>query len=995
MSLSQPPRFSLETAHAILRDLYGIDGTVSLLPSERDQNFRVDSGEGRGYVLKIANRAEIRAMLEAENAAIERAAASGVCPMVIAAVDGSHIIEFEGHLVRLITLLPGQAMGALKRQSPALLADLGRALGRLSAALAGFDHPAVHRDFHWDLAKAEPIVAEFAGPAPVQKLLENYRRYAKSLLPELRQSVIHNDANDFNVIAGPGGECVSGIVDFGDMVFTHTVNEVAIAMAYAALGKPDPLAAMVQVAGAYHSEFPLREAELEALYSLACMRLCVSASLAAKQQAARPDDPYLGISQQPIQAVLPRLAAIHPRLACYLFRHACGLEPVPWSPMLTSWLRDNQHGFASIVEGVDLTRDAAVTHLDLSVESPLVSGDLRRNAPQPLAARLVARIRQAGGILGAGGYDEARMLYAAPEFQGNEPFEETRSIHLGVDLTLEPGTRVCAFAEATVHAFEDANHPLDYGPVVVLEHDAGPTKFYTLYGHLSRASLAVLRLGQRLAKGEPFAAIGTAAENGGWWPHLHFQIVTDMLDVACNYNGCALPSQREVWKGLCPDPNLILRIPALSRESRKPGVRELAAERARKIGSNLSVSYGENPVQAARGWMQYLYDADGRKYLDAYNNVPHVGHCHPRVVEAGRGQLAVLNTNTRYLQRQLTDYAEALTSTLPPELSVCFFVASGSEANELALRIARSYTGAKDLLVMDAAYHGHTSTLIDISPYKHEGPGGHGAPDWVHKTPIPDVYRGMFKAQDPRVGHQYAQQVAEAIDRIKGRPLCGYIAETCPSVAGQILLPPGFLSEVYGHVRKAGGLCIADEVQTGFGRMGSHFWAFEAHGVIPDIVVLGKPIANGYPMGAVICRPEIARAFDNGMEFFSTFGGSTAALAAAHATLDVTLEEGLQAIALAIGERLLAGLRAIGHPLIGDVRGSGMFAGVELVRDRHTLEPADREAAYVARRMRERGVLLGTDGPWHNVIKLRGPLQWTEMDVDALLAAFAATLAEL
>ncbi len=390
--------------------------------------------------------------------------------------------------------------------------------------------------------------------------------------------------------------------------------------------------------------------------------------------------------------------------------------------------------------------------------------------------------------------------------------------------------------------------------------------------------------------------------------------------------------------------------------------------------------------------MQYLYDSDGRKYLDAYNNVPHVGHCHPRVVEAVSRQLAILNTNTRYLQHQLTDYAEALTATLPHELEVCYFVASGSEANELALRLARAYTGARDLLVMDAAYHGHTTTLIDISPYKHEGPGGRGAPDWVHKTPIPDVYRGRHKS-----GLPYAAEVGEVIDEVrrKGRGLCGYIAETCPSVAGQILLPAGFLPEVYRLTRAAGGVCIADEVQTGFGRMGTHFWAFEMHGVVPDIVVLGKPIANGYPMGAVICRREIAQAFDNGMEFFSTFGGSTAALAAAHETLRVTLDENLQERALRVGGRLLAGLRALDHPLVGDVRGSGLFAGVELVRDRATLEPAASEASYVAQRMRERGVLLGTDGPAHNVIKIRGPMQFTESNVDALVAVFREILAEL
>ena len=228
--------------------------------------------------------------------------------------------------------------------------------------------------------------------------------------------------------------------------------------------------------------------------------------------------------------------------------------------------------------------------------------------------------------------------------------------------------------------------------------------------------------------------------------------------------------------------------------------------------------------------------------------------------------------------------------SLPAPLEVCYFTASGSEANELAIRLARAHTGQRDLIVMDAAYHGHTNTLIDISPYKHAGPGGHGAPDWVHTSPIPDVYRGPYKAGDPEAGLKYARAGGRG-DRSRarsGRGLCGYIAETCPSVGGQIMLPDGFLPEVYRRVRAAGGVCIADEVQTGFGRIGTHFWAFEAHGVTPDIVVLGKPIGNGYPMGAVITTPAIAASFDNGMEFFSTFGGSTAACVAGLATLRVT-----------------------------------------------------------------------------------------------------------
>ena len=387
----------------------------------------------------------------------------------------------------------------------------------------------------------------------------------------------------------------------------------------------------------------------------------------------------------------------------------------------------------------------------------------------------------------------------------------------------------------------------------------------------------------------------------------------------------------------------------------------------------------EKPLNIVRGSMQYLYDVEGRRYLDAYNNVAHVGHCHPKVVAAGQRQMELLNTNTRYLSELILEYAAKLTATLPDPLRVCFFVNSGSEANELALRLARAHTKARDLIVLEHAYHGNTTTLIDISPYKHDGPGGTGAPSWVHKCPLP-------KSQAD------ARQVVERARELKAQ-LCGFIAESMPSVAGQIIFPDGYLARVYEAVRDAGGVCIADEVQTGYGRTGTHFWAFERYGVVPDIVVLGKPIGNGHPIGAVITTRAIADSFANGMEFFSTFGGNNVSCAIGLEVLEVVQEEQLQAHALEVGERLLSGLRGLQarHEVIADVRGSGLFIGVELVRDR---EPASDEAARVVNQMRERGILLGTDGPHHNVLKIRPPMPFSQADADELIAALDSVFGE-
>jgi 4-aminobutyrate aminotransferase-like enzyme/Ser/Thr protein kinase RdoA (MazF antagonist) len=419
------------------------------------------------------------------------------------------------------------------------------------------------------------------------------------------------------------------------------------------------------------------------------------------------------------------------------------------------------------------------------------------------------------------------------------------------------------------------------------------------------------------------------------------------------------------------------------------------ARRRGLLGSNLSVAY-RNHLNVSRGWMQYLFDDTGRQYLDAYNNVPHVGHSHPRIVSAAADQMRTVNTNTRYLYDSLWQFADRLTATLPAQLRVCYFVNSGSEANELALRLARAHTGHRDLMVQDAAYHGNTTTLIEVSPSKFSGPGGRGKPDWVHVVPVPDDYRGPYRRDDAAAGAKYADGVGQTIQDLQRqeRGLCGFIAETCPSVGGQIVPPAGYLEAVYRHVREAGGVCIADEVQTGYGRMGTHFYAFDAHAVVPDIVVLGKPIGNGYPLGAVVTTAEIAASFDNGMEFFSSFGGSTVSCAVGLAVLDVMTEENLQAHAHRVGGRLLDGLRAVAarHEIVGDVRGGGLFLGVELVKDRDTLEPAPDAASDVVNRMREAGVLIGTDGPFHNVLKIRPPMPFDDYDADRLLAALESAL---
>jgi 4-aminobutyrate aminotransferase-like enzyme/Ser/Thr protein kinase RdoA (MazF antagonist) len=755
--LLNAPRLSWEEALEFVMSAYGIEGEGTVLPGERDQNFLLQTAAGERFVLKIANSTDGRALLEAQNAALAHVARrTTLCPRIIPGLDGSGIAELTSpsggrHFVRLLTWVPGVPLGSVPDHPPELLEDLGRKVAELDGALAGFDHHAIHRDLYWDLAKGLPIVRELAPlvqdpemRAIVTRIADRIEERDESRLTRLRRAAVHNDPNDYNVLVSNSSAFrrkIVGILDFGDIVHSYAIADLAIAIAYAVLGKEDPLAAAVSVARGYQETRPLDDEEIGALFPLVLLRLCTSVCIAARQQKQRPGDPYLSVSQGPIAQTLPALAALDPA---------------------------------------------------------------------------------------------------------------------GVERALR----------------------------------------YT--------------------------------------------------------------------RGKSPEDAL--------------------AARKRVIGPNLSVAY-RTPLKIVRGWMQYLYDHAGRQYLDAYNNVPHVGHSHPRVVQAAIEQMLLLNTNTRYLHDSLAAFAERLTATLPDPLSVCYFVNSGSEANELALRLARAHTRRRDVIVMDAAYHGNTTTLVDISPYKFNGPGGEGAAPWVHVVPLPDTYRGKYKRDDPRAGEKYAEFARQVTNP------SAFIAESAPSVGGQIMLPDGYLANVYAIVRAAGGVCIADEVQTAYGRTGTHFYAFEAQGVVPDIVVLGKPIGNGYPLGAVVTTPEIAASFDNGMEFFSTFGGSTVACAVGLAVLDVVHEERLQEHARDVGAALLDALRPLAarHPLVGDVRGSGLFLGVELVKNRYSLEPATAAASDVVNRMRERGILLGTDGPFANVLKIRPPMPFTRDNA----ADLAATLDEV
>lgn len=748
----------------VLQTSYGLQGLLKPLPGYSDLNFLLQLDDARHFIVKVANSADSLSVLDLQNQAMTRLATAGLAvPEVLANHCGSCIsaIELNGETrwLRVLSYLPGRCYGELPQaeKGPALWQQLGQLMGNVSQGFVNFEHVAAHRELDWDLATAYSLCQRKMHWLPaeqlplVQHVLALYQQHVRPHLSQLPQSVIHNDANDYNLLLQPAGASwqITGLLDFGDMLYSHTINELAVACAYAILQQTDPVSVIKTVTAAYHQQHPLNAIELAVLPCLIALRLCISLCNSAQASQAEPDNPYILISAAAAQQALMQLQQLNFWLLAQQLKLQC--------------LGHIQHGRSS---------------------------------------------------------------------------------------------------------------------------------------------------------------------------------------------------------------------------------NELQRLRQRYFSKTLSLSY-QKPLKIVRGYGAYLYDETGADYLDMVNNVCHVGHCHPQVVAAGQQQMALLNTNTRYLHDNLLDYAEQLLATMPGELSVCFFVNSGSEANELAFRLARAATGQRDLIVVDGAYHGNTQACIDASPYKFDGPGGEGAAAHVHKVALPDPYRGQYQGYSQSSGAAYAADVSRALADIAaaGRKVSAFICESLQGVAGQIIMPAGYLQQVYAQVRAAGGLCIADEVQVGFGRVGSQMWGFQTQQVVPDIVTLGKPIGNGHPMAAVITTRAVADAFANGMEFFNTFGGNPVSCAIGSAVLQVLHQEQLPQRALETGLYMQQQLRQLQqqYPVIGDVRGMGLFLGVELVTDQHSKQPASAQMHWLVEFMKQQRILLSSEGPYANILKIKPPLAFGRPEADRFL----------
>lgn len=999
--------FSLNDIEKLIIVHYGLNGTLKSLPGEIDLNFLLTTSKGQKYTFKVANGKEKRENLEFQNSIMNHLVVKDLgleIPAVIPSLSGDNISivkdkNDQNRFIRLLTWVEGRPLALVNPHTPELLYKVGELCGKLSRSLQDFEHPAANRFIKWDLAQRSWIKPHFDAVKDVRKrqLLDYFYDLSeftvKPLETSLRKSVIYNDANDYNILVSHDAlnPVVPGVIDFGDAVYSHTINELAIAMAYALMHKPDPLQAASHMVRGYHNTYPLHDDELKVLFPLIATRLIISVICSQLNRAEEPDNVYLQISDDAAWKLLEKLKQISPSLAYYTFRYECGLDPCPTQKIFTDWAK------TAALKPVIKCDDIINQHwLDLSMSSLELGSQDEVLNDISLQQNIKSAIVNSGKSIGIGKYNEARPFYTSADFEheGNDG-PEWRTIHIGLDLFTEADTPVFTPLDGEVVSAVDNKGDRNYGPTVILKHNVLPElTFYTLYGHLSRNSVTALKPGIKIKAGEQVGTLGNLDENGGWSPHLHFQVLLDLLDSKGDFNGVALPSRQAVWTGLCPDPRwLIGNSPSPSASDTDE--QKLMEFRKAHLGKNLSLSY-RSPLHMVRGYKQYLFDHSGRKFLDTVNNVAHVGHEHPRVVKAGQRQMAVLNTNTRYLHKNIIQFTEALIATMPAPLEVAYIVNSGSEANELALRIARTYTGQKDMVVVETGYHGNTNACVEVSSYKFDGKGGKGPPDHIQVVPIPDLYRGKYQ-NSKTAGKEYADHIKAAIEKVKsnGRNVAGFICESVLSCGGQIVLPEGYLKEAYAHVHAAGGVCIADEVQTGCGRSGSHFWAFETQGVVPDIVTIGKPIGNGHPLGVVVTTRKLADAFANGMEYFNTFGGNPVSCAIGFEVLSTIKQERLQENARDTGSYLKNGLQALmkQFPIIGDVRGMGLFLGIELIKSNMKV-PATREAAYLANRMRELGVLMSTDGPYENVMKIKPPMVFSQSDSDFLLHTLERVLKE-
>jgi len=971
------PHMDLREASAVVDEAFALSGTLWELESEKDQNFLVDTSAGR-FVLKVANPAFDSVELDAQNAAMIHLSGSGLpiaFPMPRATRDGrlrTQVVSDATTLdVRLLTHLEGRLLASWGYLAAVVLEAHGALAAHTADALASFEHPGLDRVLQWDSRRAAQVVEALSPSVADEDRRELARATALSaarelsgLIDHLPQQAVHGDLTDVNVLARPdaaGRPQPVAVIDFGDLVRSWRVAEVAVAIeGVLSHDLSRPLHQACAVLRGFHRVLPLDEAEIEACWLVIVLRAAVDVVSADHQLLTEPDNLYVTRARERDWRVLETVATVPSALAHEALRHAVGLPP--------SRAVRVAHTNIQAVRGAPLLDGASEPMaLDLSVTSETLA---EGRWTEPRIAREAIADRARAGDLGR--YAE-RRLTSTKRNRSSEP----PTVHLGVDVFAAHGSAVRAPVAGRVRSVE-------VGTVVL---DAG-----TFDVRVSGLDAAV-EARDYVERGAAIGRVAPAGADDALPPHVYVQAVAIPGLVA---PGSAEASVADAWLALCPDPSsLVVGACGTAVASRESAA--MLLDRRRRVVASPQEYYYAKPPQFELGWREHLVDTNGRAYLDVVNNVAVLGHSHPAVERAVRRQLRRVNANSRFNYATIVEYGERVVATLPAPLDRVFFVNSGSEANDLALRLMRIATGGTEVLAFESAYHGWTTATDAVSTSVLDNPRARSTrPAWLHTLSSPNVFRGAFSGPDAK--EHYAEDVRRVLAELHaaGRPVAGLISETVYGNAGGVLLPDGYLEAVYNDVRRAGGLCIADEVQVGYGRLGEHFWGFEQQGVVPDIVTMAKASGNGMPVGFVATRRELADAFVAEGSFFASVGGAPASCAAGLAVLDVIREEGLQAHAREVGSELREYLTNFvdRFEICGAVHGMGLYLGLELVRDRDTLEPASDEALAVCDRMLEKGVIVQPTSDGNNVLKIKPPLCISRDSVDFFLESLESTLAD-
>ncbi len=964
LELPRPDVTAAEAAE-ILESRYGLSGVISELGSQQDRNYRVDTGEHR-YVLKICHMAYETLELEAQNAAIRHLGAKQEAPRVprvVASTDGQEIVAVtvrdETFQVRVLEYLEGEGLTQHHYLPTESVSALGALCARLALALADFSHAGLDRSLQWDLRRAGPVavqllsaITDSAARDRIAKTMVSAVRRVQPYASSLRLQAVHHDVTGDNVVShrdGHGRLIPDGVIDFGDIIRGWVVGDLAVTCAsllHHADGDPFYVLPAIR---AYHEIYPLNGEELRALWPLVVARAVILVASSEQQISIDPENEYvrknLELERRIFDAAISTpFDVMEAAILQTAGAPVAAVETEAWLPLLPD---------------LDLQQIAFV---DLGVESQHFAAGNWFQADMDW--RLLARAAAEAGVA-ATRYGEYRLSRA--NLRSVTP-SATYALH--TDVCLPAGTTVAVPFGGKI---ERSNHTLVVAGEGIRLHLAGLD--------------ASAEDGTFVEAGQAIGAIsGEPSSLGG----LRVQL--------CTLHGAepplfCMPHQAFAWSQLCPSPAALLGIGVEAPSSE-------GADLLNRRQAHFAVPqkhYYDNPPQMERGWKEYLFDVEGRAYLDMVNNVTILGHGHPRLAEAVSEQWLRLNTNSRFHFTAIAEFSERLASLAPEGLDTVFLVNSGSEANDLALRLAWAHTGARDTLCLLEAYHGWTVGSDAVSTSIADNPQAlTSRPEWVYPVISPNIYRGEFRGPDS--AGDYLQSVLSALGAIeeKGQGLAGFIAESVYGNAGGISLPDGYLAAVYAQVRARGGVCIADEVQVGYGRLGHYFWGFEQQGVVPDIITIAKGMGNGHPLGAVITTRAIAESLQKEGYFFSSAGGSPVSCVVGMTVLDILADESLQENARLVGDHLKSRLATLvdRHPLVGAVHGMGLYLGLEFVRDRTTLEPATEETAAICSRLLDLGVIMQPTGDHLNVLKIKPPLCLTVEGADFFADALEMVLAD-